>query len=178
MSRIKIEFNPKIVEILKRSNISLDDGISYLLSAYYKFDPSYIPEELKRKVLSTGILTRDYNTNEVKWKVPLFEGGVTNFEWVVDFMDMFSRVNPSRRGVKSIAITRMKTFFVNNPSVRMQDVMEATELYIKSVDDPQYLMKSHKFIYTQDGSTLEEWIHILNDSKTSEKGVSYKRKMM
>src|SRR5690606_24217317 len=128
-NRIKSEFNPVIKEILSSSNISLNDGLTYLLTVHFGINPSYIPEELKRKVLATNILTKDYSNGEVKWKVPLFDGQDIGFEWIVDFMNLFSEVNPTRRGTKSLVLTRMKKFFVNNPSIRSQDVMEATKLY-------------------------------------------------
>jgi len=174
-NKIKAEFNPVIKEILTSSNILLNDGLTYLLAIHFGTNPSYIPEELKRKVLATNILTKDYSNGEVKWKVPLFDGQDIGFEWIVDFMNLFSEVNPTRRGTKSLVLTRMKKFFVNNPSIRSQDVMEATKLYIKNVNDPKYIKMSHKFIYEQGGSMLEDWIENYEKSKNSG---GNKRKMM
>ena len=113
-----------------------------------------MPKELERKVLACGIVSKDYKTNDIVWLMPLFEESVTGFEWVTDWMDLFKSVNPSRRGVKKEVMTRMKRFFINNPTIRAQDVVEATKLYLKGVDNAQYCKSSHKFIYEIDGTSM------------------------
>lgn len=152
--RIVLNFNSEIRDILINYRISLHDGLSYLLCLYYGTDPSFIPRELERKVLATNIVTKDYETNVIKWNKPLFEEGEAGFEWVTDWMDLFKKVNPQRRGRKSYVLTRMKKFFVNHPSIRKDDVFEATKAYLLTVSDPTYCKMSHKFIYEMDGSSM------------------------
>jgi len=156
MSRriITLDFNSEIREIFRRYSIPLHDGLSYLLCLYYGTDPSFIPESLESKVLATRIVTKDYETGEVKWNVSLFEETESGFEWIGEWMDLFKKVNPERRGTKADVLRRMKKFFVNNPSVRSEDVFEATKMYLKTIKDPVYCKKSHKFIYEQDGSSM------------------------
>ena len=156
MSRriITLNFNSEIREIFNRHSISLHDGLSYLLCLHYGTDPSFIPETLESKVLATRIVTKNYDTGEVQWNIPLFEETENGFEWISDWMDLFKAVNPERRGVKADVLRRMKKFFVNNPSIRRDDVIEATKMYLKTVDNPTYCKKSHKFIYEQDGSSM------------------------
>ena len=84
----------------------------------------------------------------------MFEETESGFEWISDWMDLFKNVNPERRGVKADVLRRMKKFFVNNPSIRKEQVLEATKMYLKTVDNPTYCKKSHKFIYEQDGSSM------------------------
>ena len=69
-------------------------------------------------------------------------------------MDLFKAKNPERRGVKADVLRRMKKFFVNNPSIRKDEVFQATENYLKSVSEAIYVKKSHKFIYEQDGTSM------------------------
>ena len=69
-------------------------------------------------------------------------------------MDLFKAKNPERRGVKADVLKRMKKFFVNNPSVRKDEVFQATENYLKNVSEPIYCKKSHKFIYEIDGTSM------------------------
>ena len=152
--RITLEFNSKIRDILTKHNISIHDGITYLLCLYYGTDPSFIPKELERKVLTTNIVTKDYEQDAIKWNVSLFEEQEIGFEWIGDWMDLFKAVNPERRGTKADVLRRMKRFFVNNPSIRKDDVFKATENYLKSLSDPMYCKKSHKFIYEIDGSSM------------------------
>ncbi len=154
MSRITLEINSEIKDIFTRKGISIHDGIAYLMCLYYGISPSYIPSELERKVLACGIVTKDYDADETVWKVPLFEEQETGFEWIGEWMDLFKMINPERRGAKRYVLTRMKRFFVNNPSIRKEDVFAATNLYLNSVDNPKYCKKSHKFIYEQDGSSM------------------------
>lgn len=168
MKRINLNFNSEVKEIFKRSQIDLHDGITYLLALYYGTDPSYFPDEFKTKVLSTNILTKDYKTNTYVWNVPLFEEIEIGFEWVSEWMDLFKMINPERRGVKADVLVRMKKFFMNNPAVRKEQVFEATTEYLRTVSNPIYCKKAHKFIYEIDGtSMLLHYVEMLNDRKIS-----------
>ena len=109
--RITLSFNTEIRATLLRYDISLHDGITYLLCLYYGTDPSFIPKELERKILTTKIVTKDYENDMIKWNISLFEEGETGFEWISEWMDLFKKVNPERRGTKSIVLQRMKKFF-------------------------------------------------------------------
>lgn len=171
MSRknITLDFNSEIKTIFTLKKIPIHDGLSYLLNLYYGVSPSYLPEKIERKVLSTGIITKDYSSDTVVWNVPLFMEQEIGFEWVSEWMDLFKKVNPERRGVKNDVLRRMKKFFVNNPSIRKDEIIEATIVYLKSLSDPMYCKKSHKFIYEQDGSSmLKDYIDNLDNQRKME----------
>lgn len=157
-------FNPQIKEILNEFGIPEEDALAYLLSIYYDVRPSYTPPLLIQRINTTNILTLDEEKMLV-WRFPLFlneEVTDKRWNWVVEWMDGFSKINSTRRGTKSSVIKYMKTFFSENPDVRQDEVIAATKLYFKNVDSPTYLKKSHKFIYEGAGkfrvSMLEEWI--------------------
>lgn len=152
--KVQMEFNSQIKGIFEIHNIPLTEGLSILLDLYYGLTPSYVPQDLKRKVLSCGILNYSYGTSTVEWNTPLFEEQVTGFEWITEYMNLFRDVNASRRGVKKDCLVRMKRFFVNNPAVRVEDVMRATRQYLKTLNNPTYCKMSHKFIYEQDGTSM------------------------
>lgn len=152
--RMTLEINSEVRDILISNHIPVHDGISYLLCLYYGTVPSFIPQELERKVLATNIVTKDYKTDDLKWNKNLFEEGESGFEWIGEWMDLFKNVNPERRGTKADVLRRMKKFFVNNPSVRKEEIFEATNNYLRGVSDPIYCKKSHKFIYEMDGSSM------------------------
>jgi hypothetical protein len=163
--------NTEVKEILREFDISLDDGLMYLLSIYYGYTPSYIPDSLKSRINRTKIIVRD-DKGELKWNVSLFEGQETKFDWVAtEWMPIFANLNPDRKGVKRTAISRMKKFFAKNPDYRKEDVMEATRMYAKSVDDTNYTVTSHYFIYKGVGaekvSLLEEWCEKLDVARRS-----------
>lgn len=152
--RLPLDINSEIKEELTSKGIPIHDGLGYLMCLYYGISPSYISPELERKVLSTNIVNKDYSNDSIKWNISLFEEQETGFEWVVEWMDLFKEVNPERRGVKADVLRRMKKFFMNNPSIRKDEVFEATKAYLRSVSDPRYCKKSHKFIYEIDNSSM------------------------
>lgn len=154
MGKMKVIINEGVKNLLREKGISIQDGIAYLICLYYGVSPSYIPKDLVRRVLALPIVTIDYTTDTIEWKIPLFEEQEIGFEWVVEWMNLFKKVNVERRGVKRDVLTRMKKFFANNPSVRKDDVFSATKLYLKRITDPIYCKKSHKFIYEADGTSM------------------------
>jgi len=72
-----MKINERILEILKEFNIYPPNGICYLISLYYGYEPTYIPEGLKIKINITGIIT-EKNKN-LHWNIPLYEQQVTEF---------------------------------------------------------------------------------------------------
>lgn len=152
--KIALEVNSKIRTLLQSNQINIQDGLTFLISVYYNLTPSFIPKDLENKVLALNIINKDYETNQIVWKVNLFEEQITGFEWITEFMDLFGKVNPDRRGVKIDVLKRMKKFFMNNPIYRKEDVINATKSYLKTLTDPMYCKKSHKFIYEIDGTSM------------------------
>jgi hypothetical protein len=164
-----MQINPKIKEVLSEYNLDYRDSLAYLLSIYFDCKPSYTPPLLVQKLNVTNIL--GIVDQKLHWNVPLFIGTLQiedKWEWITEWMQGFSNKNPERRGTKSTAITRMKTFFANNPDVRKDDIISATDLYLRNTD-PRFIHKSHKFIYDGIGknlnSTLEEWVDKVKEHK-------------
>lgn len=162
---MRLEINEKIKLLLKDNSIRLDDGITYLLSIYYGLSPTYIPDTIRAKVNSLNIFTIDYVGNFVTWKEPLFDNIENNFEWVGDYMDLFKVINPDRRGVKKIVIKKFKEFLRDNPFTSVDEIFEATKLYISTVTKPEYIMMSQYFINKDGGSMLEEYLHKIRENK-------------
>lgn len=168
-----MKINDKIIETLRELKIPPDDGVPYLLALYYEFKPSYIPAKLKQKVNATGIVKSD-GTKGLKWDIPLFEGGKTNFDWVkTEFVQMFKDANPEKRGNGSYAMARMKRLFTEHPEIRKDEVIGAARMYIASTDS-KYLRFSHYFIEKGKGKDkiqdILEWIDkyrliYVNDTK-------------
>ena len=59
--KLILDINPEIRQIFISKNIPVHDGVAYLLCLYYGVTPSFIPDELERRVLSTSIVTKDYS---------------------------------------------------------------------------------------------------------------------
>ena len=167
-----MKVNDEIIKTLKNNNISLDDGLTYLISLYYDLKPTFIPEVLKSQILVSGIISP--KEGEVYWKIPLFEETISHFEWVKEYREAFKRINPERAGNLNTCISRFKKYFAENPEVRVEDVKDAVNMYFRSVRDPQYLMKSHNFIFMGQAanrtSELEVWVERVMEVRKSETG--------
>lgn len=154
--------NPEVVEVLGEFHIDRDAGLLALLGIYYNLDiDKVVPEEVVKQINLTKIVEKDYTSNSIQWNMPLFKGQETGFEWVSDWLQPFGRINPDRKGSPRDAVTRMKDFFRKYPEFRKEDVYRARDLYLSTIRDPKYLMKSHKFIFDGAGamkkSTLLEY---------------------
>lgn len=164
--KVQVEFNSEIKDKLNEIKVPLHEGLGYLTNLHYGLQPHYVPETLKQKIFTSGIVTYNHTIDDFIWNIPLFEEAETNFEWIKEWMDLFKAVNPARRGVKKDVLIRMKRFFVNNPSVRKEDVFTATKNYLKTVQNPMYCKNAHKFIYEQDGtSMLESYVSSIQETQ-------------
>ena len=167
-----MKVNREIIDKLRQNGISVDEGIVFLLSLYHDLKPSYIPNSLKSQVLATNIIS--FKDGEIEWNVPLFGDLVTHFEWVKEYRDSFKNINPERAGNLRTCISRFKKYFAENPHVRVEDVKDAVNMYFRTLSSPQYLMKSHNFIYMGQAanrtSELEVWVERVLETRTNEVG--------
>lgn len=159
MQQKNMEFNSEIKKILVKNNIKIDDGLLVLVGIYFDIGYNSFNQDVFKKLSTLGIFSKDYVSNSIVWNIPLFEEQETGFEWIGEWMDLFKQINPERRGTKADVLRRMRRFFALNPSVRKEDVFNATKRYLSGISDPTYCKKSHKFIAEQDGSSmLKEFI--------------------
>ena len=166
-----MELNPQIKEVLQLHKIDVNLGTLALLAIYYKLDgEGVIPEHIQKAINLTGIVTKSYKTHSLNWNLPLFKGQETDWAWVVDWNNKW-KLNPARKSANIDATTRMKEFMKKYPEVKKDDIMKATDNYIKSLGSPQYLMMSAKFIFDGAGSskksTLLAWCERLGESSTN-----------
>ncbi len=167
-----MKINREVIEKLRNNGIEIDEGLTFLLSLYHDLKPSYIPNSIKSKVLTTNIIS--FTEGSINWEIPLFGEVVTHFEWVKEYRDSFKKINPERAGNLTTCTSRFKKYFAENPHIRVEDVRDAVNMYFRSVRDPQYLMKSHNFIYMGQAanrtSELEVWVERALEVKTAEVG--------
>lgn len=167
-----MEINIRILEIFEEVKIHKADGICYLLSLFYGYEPSYIPDYIKIKMNMTKIYTNlDGNLH---WNVPLFEGQTTAFDWVkTEYAPLFKEANPDRGGKIRESVARMKKLFAKNPDVRKEDVIGATKMYLFNTDY-NYIRFPHYFIEKGVGadktSDLLDWVEKYKLSQTIGEG--------
>lgn len=190
---MNLKLSDEFISYLREQNLSTESRARLLISsilletaydnkdifegknALASFSEEMLAEMLKEGILSYSELT-GYKLVFHIFEEQTKESTLTDkFAWVGKFRDLFKQVNPDRWGTLSTCKERMKKFFSENPEIRVDEVMDATIMYLKNTDR-RYIMKSHKFIYdgagTSRNSTLEEWIEkfreVSNNTKTSE----------
>lgn len=165
-----MKLNPEIQKLLKEIEVDENEGILYLLSIYHDVESNCISEKTIRLVNNLGIVERDYKTNTLLWHVPLYEGqNIDNvWDWVNQYRELFASKNKERAGSKRTCILRMKLFFTENPHIRKDDVLKATEMYLRTVE-PQYVKTAERFIYDGQGnfktSMLSTWVERVIENK-------------
>ena len=153
-----MKINKKIYETLEEFNISSGNGILYLLSLYFNTGENSIPDIFKRKVLSTKIVE---NTDTgLKWNIPLFEGAEIAFAWVeTEYIPLFEKAGKDK--YKREALVRIKKLFAENPEIRKDEIIGATEMYLLNTD-PKFVRFPHYFIEKGRGGEkiqeILEWI--------------------
>jgi hypothetical protein len=163
-----MKVNPQIVAVLQEFNIPVNDGIAYLLSVFFDCRPSYTPPLLVQRLMITNILGID-SQREIMWNIPLFETeSQDKWQWVLEWNGEFKRINSKRKAPDKDVITRMKAFFADNPDVRKEEVILATDMYFKSLTHSDYLISSHYFISKGVGrdrtSALLGWVEKYRES--------------
>lgn len=167
-----MEINDEILEILEEYKIRREDGIPYLLSLYFGYNPTYIPNDIKLKVNLSKIVEVDGTS--FKWNIPLFAGQEIAFEWVrTEYVALFKAVGKGTHHRE--ATDRMKRLFAKHPDIRKEEVLGATELYLYNDKFPRlphyFIEKGKGGERTQD---ILEWIDKYRDSQSldSQKGLS------
>lgn len=169
-----MKVNPEVFKLLQEYDIDVNESILYLLSLYHNIESECISEKTLRAVNNIGIVERDYKTNTLTWHVGLYEGQNTDsvWEWVNQYRDLFTAKNKERSGSKKTCVQRMKMFFAENPHVRKEDVLEATEMYLRTVE-PQFVKTAERFIYDGQGnykmSMLTNWVEKVLEKKDKNK---------
>lgn len=181
------KINSVIIEKLTEVNLeNIDLGIMYLLGLFYDLDTSCISEEVQRLVHLSKIVERDYNSNEkVKWNVSLFETSEEtdeNWKWVEEYRKLFSNIKSDKRGDKKGTISKMKKFFAENPEVRVDDVFQATKMYLEKFrnapNEAIYMTQADYFISKVEKgdkkSKLLMYIEILKENQIKSSSSSNK----
>ena len=119
--------NPQIIDLVKRSPVSLAKARLYFLCQYFDIDIDNTTLDATDlvKLNRLNITEKDHATNKLIWHIPLFAGEEIKWGWVAEWIDIFGDVNKARRGSIKTATDRMKKFFQENPEYRKEDVFNA-----------------------------------------------------
>jgi len=166
-----LEFNPDIKEIIEEFNLDYDLSFNYLLAIYHNLKTNNYSYEFQTIMAKTGIIFIGVDGKD-EWKIPLYIGQETAFEWVKDYCELFKRANKAKGGHIKSSTARMKKMFSINPEVRKDEVLGATIMYINQVEDFGYLMFPHYFISKGVGAdkteNLLDWIDKYKEAEEME----------
>lgn len=167
-----MKINEKVIETLKRFGIKPDDGVPYLLSLHFGYNPEYVPDTLKQKVNVSKIVESE--VTGLKWNVALFEGSTIDqpWDWVVtEYIALFARVGKGTH--KREATARMKRLFASHPEIRKEEILGATEMYLYNTES-KFVRLPHYFIEKGDGGNktqdILDWIDKYRLSQEQEQG--------
>lgn len=147
--------------------------ILFLLATYHQLDVGKIFS------MSFRMSVSEYLNDDGSLNIKVYEDDklIPQDSWdefISKYRQMFKERNPERAGSLPSCKTKMKELFSRNPEFTPEIVLTATKRYLRETD-PQYVMKSHYFIYKgrkQDwDSNLENWCnryieHLKNHGNT------------
>lgn len=159
-----MKINKKISETFTRFSIDPDEGLLYLLGLFFSLNVDHLDESMKKKVLMSKVV--EYSTTGLKWNIPLFEGQETAFAWVTDeYVKLFASCDKDTNAREATA--RMKKLFAENPDIRKEEVLSATEMYLSNTN-PKYVKLPHYFLRKGAGADLTQdiltWVERLRTS--------------
>lgn len=176
--------NPKITEILTQHHIDVDLGRIHLLCLYHNIDDiSISSEEVIKRVNLTKIVERDYdNKGSLIWNTPLYENqdkSQDEWGWVDNWREMFGKVRADAIGNKKSCVDKMKKYFAAHPSIRVQDIISASQLYINTFNGKlpgqlTYFQRADYFISKKEkdgtySSRLEIWMEVHKKNEVENK---------
>ena len=170
-----MKINPDLIDLLQSNKLDTGDCVTYLLSLYFNFNVTYIPEGLKKRIHVLDIVTYNSQTTQYTWNVPLFENQVVNFEWIPkEYMKLFEPYRKHNK-FKRECIARMQALLLDHPELHKGIILEATKLYIetckrerrqaKYVTNPHYFIKKGRGVDTT--HPILTYVDLLKESTTA-----------
>lgn len=180
-----MNINPEIPKTLRQFNINEADGILCLLALYYNLNETIIPPIVSKQVSLSKIVERDIDhPGKIIWNIALYENEVIpqdkEWEWVENFRKAFGKLRADAIGNKKNCYDKMKKFFSQNPEIRVDDIKEALNMYLKPFElgrqDVKYLQQADYFISkrvkaeggTEYSSRLEMYLEIIKKQKAEQ----------
>lgn len=157
-----MKINKQILETLKGSGLKEKNIIPILIAYHLDYGlPDYFPEDMGITLNRTGIV--DINEDgELEWKVSLFEGQETQWDWVhTEYQALFEYYDMHNKWKKE-CVTRMKRLFREYPDIRKSDILAATKTYIVQCrtngTQAKYVKRPQNFLWFGQGVSLEQMV--------------------
>lgn len=175
-----MSINQNLIELLKNNSINVSDSVSYLLSLYFGYEPSYIPELLKKKINTLNIVSYNSTSFTYTWQTPLFANPEEGLEWVVtEYLPIFKPFSKDNK-FKRECVTRMSVLLLEFPDLTKDLILAGTKLYIgqclqerrqaKFVSNPHYFIQKDKGVNKT--NPILTYTDLVRENRTSNKGRS------
>jgi len=180
-----MKLNPELKEVFREFNILPDAGMLCLFSIYHQIpligELAVLLEPVMMQINVAKIVDKDYRTGSITWNITLYEGEENEWSWIdKEYRPMFKALDKLKAGSMSSCSRKMKEFFKAHPSVRKQDVLAATKLYLSTITDTQYMQQADYFIFKNSdkkssfSSRLEQYLEVLKDKPKDLSNPNYK----
>ena len=163
----------QLKQVMNTFNIDYDEGVLYLLSIYFGLQINEVRfEKTIKQINFSKIVEFDFENDCIKWNIKLFkeEKNENEWEWLEEYRSLFISIRKDCGGSLTAIKERMKEFFKKNKNTTKEDVIAATKMYLRNVNDIQYLQQADYFIKKGTGSNitskLEQYINLYYQEKS------------
>lgn len=178
-----MEINREIKQLLKEHNENVNEALTILLVIYYKLEKgNLIMNDRYITTLSNlGIIGYDFAKSEYVFKMPLFVeeedlpkeqiNHILSEEFVLEYIDKFKAVNPTRRASKLSVRDRFEKLLKNFHDVTEDEIMKAVDMHIAELSSPNYLKQADYFIWKQnEGFNIMRYIEEIRKGPQKQQG--------
>lgn len=115
-----------------------------------------IPITSKKGRLLINLLTqvnlKTVNRRQIK-KVQTIPEGIDDF--VKEFRSLWKGLKPGSMGSQNACRDKMIRWMETNPDYNQEDILKASKVYLRSLDNYRYLQNAEYFIYKKDENKVE-----------------------
>lgn len=159
----------KLKEVLKDNYILwIDDCLMFLLAIERGLKPIHFNNYVAKVCCKAGLVVWEDASESFMYRGENSSPQYGGFQWVVDeYLQLFKNAGTPKRDLhEKITVGKMEKFFSKNPSVRKDEVIMATRLYIiDKVGEGSFLREPRYFILKNRESDLLSYIDYIADEK-------------
>jgi hypothetical protein len=86
-------------------------------------------------------------------------------EFIEKYRNIWKGLKPGSLGSYRTCYDKMKRWMIENPNYSKEDILKAARIYIKSLDNYQYLQQADYFIFKKDGKDENSRLSAFIDEK-------------
>ena len=130
------------------------DNLHNKLFVKYNYQDGYVELREKSKLLLDFLSIESNYSNHKEKKVNKMSSRVINEgfdQFIEEYRNLWKGLKVGSMGSPMACKEKMLRWMGENPQYSKEDILKAARIYIKSVNNYQYLQAAHYFIYKKDG---------------------------